>query len=165
MKPDERNRRRRHGKAQKAKTQNDKTQNARSQNIKSEGVRTDLERFRSDLPDVEPVKITEAAMYYYAEPKGWWFEPACPIYPEAIGPYSSLQEAMSSGEKGCSPCSEANCTARIKSTMENLENQKSPENKSSADKPGPRAPGRCQVITLKAKPRSWPIVPKRQRDR
>lgn len=158
MKPDERNKRRRHGKAQNAKTQNnDKMQNA---NVK--GVRTDLESFRADLPNVEPVKVTEAAMYYHAEPKGWWFEPACPVYPEAIGPFSSLQEAMSSGEKGCAPCSEVNCTARIQSAPENQEN---PENKTSADKAGPRSPGRAQVITLKARPRSWPIVPKRQRER
>lgn len=169
MKPDERNRRRRHGKAQNAKMQNGKTQNA-----KVKGVRADLERFRADLPDVEPVKVTEAAMYYYAEPKGWWFEPTCPMYPEAIGPFSSLQEAISSGERGCIPCNEANCTARITSTQED---QKGPEEgrnadssvnssaDNSVDKPGPRSPGRCQVITLKAKPRSWPIIPKRQRDR
>jgi|GEM_PF-2398654 len=98
MRPDEWKRRRARHKALKAKAKN---------------TLTEQERFRASLPNVEPIKVTEAAAYYFDESKGWWLDSACPMHPETKGPFSSLGDAMEVGEKGCTPCREKGCPARI----------------------------------------------------
>lgn len=98
MRPDEWKRRKARKKALKAKAKN---------------TLTEQERFRASLPNVEPIRVTEAAAYYFDESKGWWLDSACPMNPETKGPFSSLEEAMEIGECGCTPCLEKGCPARI----------------------------------------------------
>lgn len=138
MRPDEWKRRRARKKALKAKAKN---------------TLTDRERFLASLPNVEPIKVTEAAAYYFAESKGWWLDSACPMHPETKGPFSSLEDAMEVGERGCTPCLERGCPARITSGPgAGLGRSEVITHDESAQRPS----GRARVVDLKVRTRPSP---------
>jgi hypothetical protein len=140
MRPDEWKRRRARHKALKAKAKN---------------TLTEQERFRASLPNVDPVKVTEAATYYFDESKGWWLDSACPMHPETKGPFSSLGDAMEVGEMGCTPCREEGCPARITSGPE-TEAEISRSEVITHEGSDPRPPGRAMVVDLKLRTKPTP---------
>jgi hypothetical protein len=135
MRPDEWNRRRARHKALMAKAKN---------------TLTEQERFRASLPNVEPIKVTEAATYYFDESKGWWLDSICPMRPETKGPFSSLGVAMEVGERGCTPCRERGCPARITSVSD-IEAEIGRSEVITHEGSDQYPTGRARVVDLKAR--------------
>jgi hypothetical protein len=124
-------------------------------NAKAKNTLTEQERFRASLPNVEPIKVTEAAAYYFDESKGWWLDSACPMHPETKGPFSSLGDAMEVGEQGCTLCREKSCPARITSCPEaeaEIDRSEVITHEGSDQRPT----GRARVVDLKVRTKPIP---------